>query len=87
MEEDLDLQEMPKLIPISKKNTKEENNCNERQKRKEKMKKKNHESPLCIIRIKRKKKTMKKKKRPKVNLSLSHVNHTMFYIRPSNWNP
>jgi hypothetical protein len=48
---------------------------------------------LCVIGIKKKKRKEKKnlnktkKKRPKINLILSHVNHTFFIFEPSNWTP
>jgi hypothetical protein len=53
--------------------------------------------PLCVVRVKWKKinkikETMNeqkklKLKKPKINLRLSHVNHTFFIFEPSNWTP
>jgi len=48
--------------------------------------------PLCVVRVKKKKinktkETMNEKTKPKINLILSHVNHTNFIFEPSNWTP
>jgi hypothetical protein len=73
VKEDLNLQKMPKLIPILKKSIKKENNCGILCL---------HSSIVCNKNFFKKTENFKNHGKKKINLIFSHANHTFFILDP-----